>query len=89
MAKFNWAEVTREDVLEAIRIFNSEHPDYPEPRSTFLAIDGHRYPAKHIRGMAYQVHFGQEVRKEDYTGGQETVRFLNGWALKRIIHIRA
>ena len=76
MAKFNWAEVTREDVLEAIRIFNSERPDYPEPRSTFLVIDGHRYPAKHIRGMAYQVHFGQGVRKEDYTDGQETVRFF-------------
>lgn len=76
MAKFKWAEVTREDVLEAVRIFNSEHPDYPEPRSTFLVIDGHRYPAKHIRGMAYQVHFGKEIKKEDYTGGQETVRFF-------------
>ena len=58
MARFNWAEVTREDVFEAVRIFDSEHPDHPEPRSTFLVIEGHRYPAKHIRGMAYQVHFG-------------------------------
>lgn len=76
MAKFKWTEVTREDVLEAVRIFNSEHPNYPEPRSTFLVIDGHRYPAKHIRGMAYRVHFGKEIKKEDYTGGQETVRFF-------------
>lgn len=76
MAKFKWSEVTREDVLKAVRIFNSEHPDHPEPRSTFLVIDGHRYPAKHIRGMAYRVHFGQEIKKEDYAGGQETVRFF-------------
>lgn len=76
MAKFKWSEVTREDVLKAVRIFNSEHPDHPEPRSTFLVIDGHRYPAKHIRGMAYRVHFGQEIKKEDYAVGQETVRFF-------------
>lgn len=76
MAKFNWIEVTREDVLEAVRIFNSEHPDHPEPRSTFLVIDGHRYPAKHIRGMAYRVHFGVDIKKEDYAGGQETVNFF-------------
>lgn len=30
MAKYKWTEVTHEDVLEAVRIFNSEHPDHPD-----------------------------------------------------------
>ncbi len=76
MAKFHWENVTREDVLEAIRIFNAQNPDYLEPRSTFLVVDGHKYPAKHIRGMAYRVHFNREIKKEDYAGGMETVRFF-------------
>ncbi len=76
MAKFYWEDVTREDVLEAIRIFDSQNPDYPEPRSTFLVVDGHKYPAKHIRGMAYRVHFNREIKKEDYAGGMETARFF-------------
>lgn len=77
MAKFNWREVTAEDVTKAIAIFEAENPEYPEPRSTFLLYDGKKYPAKHIRGMAYQVHFGTEISKNDYTGGLETVRFFN------------
>lgn len=77
MAKFNWKEVTKEDVIKAIRIFEEENPVYPEPRSTFLLYNGKKYPAKHIRGMAYRVHFGQEIRKGDYTGGQETVNFFD------------
>ena len=76
MAKFPWNEITREDVLQAIQIFNSEHPVHPAARSTYLILNGKRYPAKHIRGMAYEVHFGREAHKSDYTGGQETVRFF-------------
>ena len=75
MTKFEWNEVTVEDVIKAINIFNAENPEYPEARSTFLLYNGKKYPAKHIRGMAYQIHFGEEIRKEDFTGGQDTVRF--------------
>ena len=76
MPKLQWNEITHEDVLKAIQIFDSEHPIYPKARSTYLLSNGKRYPAKHIRGMAYKVHFGQEVPKTDYSGGQETVRFF-------------
>ena len=76
MAKFNWKDITREDVEKAISFFEANTPDYPEPRSTFLLYNGKKYPAKHIRGMAYKVHFGQEISKNDFAGGQETVRFF-------------
>ena len=77
MAKYKWNEVTAADVITAISIFDSENPEYPEPRSTFLVYNGKKYPAKHIRGMAYQVHFGIAISKNDYAGGQETVRFFD------------
>lgn len=76
MSKIPWNEVTREDILKAIHIFNSERPTCPEPRTTFLVFNGKKYPAKHIRGMAYQIHFGREIRKGEYSGGQDTVRFF-------------
>lgn len=76
MAKFNWNEITAEDVIKAIETFEDENPIYPEPRSTYLTYNGKKYSAKHIRGMAYKVHFGYEISKEDYAGGQETVRFF-------------
>lgn len=76
MSKLDWNEITASDVVEAIRIFDSEHPKYPKARSTFLIYENKSYPAKHIRGMAYQVHFGEEISKSDYTGGMETIRFF-------------
>lgn len=76
MAKFNWKDISREDVEKAISFFEANTPDYPEPRSTFLLFNGKKYPAKHIRGMAYKVHFGQEISKNNFAGGQETVRFF-------------
>lgn len=76
MAKFNWVVITREDVIRAIERFLVNNPEYPEPRSTFLLYDGKKLPAKHIRGMAYQEHFGVEIRKSDFGGGMETVRFF-------------
>ena len=76
MAKFNWVVITREDVIRAIESFLVNNPEYPEPRSTFLLYDGKKLPAKHIRGMAYQEHFGVEIKKSDFGGGMETVRFF-------------
>lgn len=76
MAKHNWSEITKEDVVKAIELFDAENSEYPEPRTTFLLYGNKKYPAKHIRGMAYKVHYGIEISKEDFTGGQETVRFF-------------
>lgn len=76
MSRYSWNEITKEDVIEAIKLFDAENPEYPEPRSTFLLYGGKKYPAKHIRGMAYKVHYRDDISKADYSGGQETVRFF-------------
>ena len=82
MAKFKWTDITYKDVIDAIELFETENPEYPEPRSTFLLYNDKKYPAKHIRGMAYKIHFGQEISKENYAGGQETVRFFERLGFK-------
>lgn len=76
MAKFNWMDITEEDVIKAIDIFNKENPKYPEPKVTFLIYKNQRLPAKHIRGMAYKVAYGNNISKSDYGGGMETVKFF-------------
>lgn len=52
MSKFNWMDITREDVIHAIERFLSENPEYPAPRSTFLLFEGKKLPAKHIKDGA-------------------------------------
>ena len=74
--KFNWVDITKEDVVRAVEKFLTYNPEYPEPRSTFLVYNGAKLPAKHIRGMAYEEHYGVEISKADFGGGQETVRFF-------------
>ncbi len=76
MTKFNWTNITRDDVLKAINIFNMDNPEYPEPKVTFLIYKNQKLPAKHIRGMAYKVAYGKDIKKSDYGGGMETVRFF-------------
>lgn len=76
MAQFNWVDITRDDVLKAIDIFNRDNPEYPEPKVTFIIYKNQKLPAKHIRGMAYKVAYGKDIRKSDYSGGMETVRFF-------------
>ncbi len=36
MTKFNWLDITWEDVIKAIELFHIESPEYPSPKSTFL-----------------------------------------------------
>ena len=69
MAKFNWIDITREDVIGAIEKFLADNPEYPEPRSTFLVYGGKKLPAKHIRGMAYQEHYGVQICKNYFGVG--------------------
>ena len=76
MAKYNWMDISRKDVIEAIEIFLKENSEYPAPRSTFLIYEGKKLPAKHIRGMAYKVAYGKEISKSEFGGGLETVRFF-------------
>ena len=76
MAKKKWSEITREDVINAVHKFELENPDFPEAKSTFLLYNGKKYPAKHIRGMAYEVHYNEKISKGEFSGGAETVRFF-------------
>ena len=76
MAKFNWTEITREEVISAIHKFKKYKPECPKPRSTFVLYEGEKLPAKHIRGMAYMEHYGVEISKNDFGGGMETVKFF-------------
>ena len=76
MSKFDWSAITRDDVIKAIDNFYRYEVDCPKSRSTFLIYNGKKLPAKHIRGMAYKVHFGKEISKEDYSGGIETKLFF-------------
>lgn len=77
MSKYLWSLVTRDNVLKAIEIFDLEQPKHPPARNTFLIFNNQKYPAKHIRGMAYKVAFNEITRKDEYTGGDETVKFFS------------
>ena len=76
MGKINWDNVTRDHVIKAIEKFIEENPEYPSPRNTFLLYEGKKLPAKHIRGMAYEIANHAGISKDDYAGGLETKRFF-------------
>ena len=76
MAKYNWGGITKEDVEKAIEQFLAHNPEYPMPRSTYLIYQGKKLPAKHIRGMAYEVAYNEPISKDVFSGGMETVRFF-------------
>jgi hypothetical protein len=73
-----WGNVKNEHVLAAIIKLESSGEAFPEPKSTYLIFEGKPYPAKHIRGMAYEIANGEPIGKNDYSGGDETVNFLRG-----------
>jgi very-short-patch-repair endonuclease len=74
--KKQWENITADDVKKAIELFDKTNENYPEPRNTFLIYNGKKYPAKHIRGLAYYVANKKEISKSEYSGGQETVNFF-------------
>jgi len=71
-----WNNVKNEHVLQAIKKFNSINEIIPKAKNTFLIYQNNKYPAKHVRGMAYEIANGEEISKNDYSGGEETCRFL-------------
>jgi len=71
-----WNNVKREYVIKAIQEFEKLNQDYPEPKNTFLVHNGNKYPAKHIRGIAFKIANKREIKKSEYSGGQETVNFF-------------
>lgn len=71
-----WNNVKRKHVINAIQKFEKLNPDYPKPRNTFLVYNGKKYPAKHIRGLAFEIANNKKIKKSEYSGGQETVNFF-------------
>lgn len=71
-----WDNITANDVKKAIELFDRTNENYPEPRNTFLIYNNKKYPAKHIRGLAYYVANKKEISKSEYSGGQETANFF-------------
>lgn len=73
----DWSIVSREHVEEACRLFDAGMALPIRPaKSTFLVVNSKRYPAKFIRGIAYRVATGIEANPDQYSGGDETVRFF-------------
>lgn len=74
----DWSIVKREHVIKACSLYASgqRRPTHPA-RNTFLVLQGEKYPAKFIRGLAYELAVGHRLNpSEDYSGGVETARFL-------------
>lgn len=71
-----WDNIIASDVKKAIELFDRTNKIYPEPRNTFLIYNDKKYPAKHIRGLAYFIANKKEILKSEYSGGQETATFF-------------
>lgn len=76
MGKYDWTKISKDHVLAAIQQYVSDPLLYARSKSTFLEHEGSRYPAKAIRGIAYQLCHGEVISNDDYAGGVETVRFF-------------
>lgn len=73
----DWSKVKERHVKEAcFRYDTGDASTRRAAKNTFLLLDGKRYPAKFIRGLAYEIATGNKVSSCDYSGGAETVRFF-------------
>jgi hypothetical protein len=71
------AEVTRDEVLRAIREYDRLGPDgffaehgFGPSRTYELVLDERRYPHKAILGVAYELATGQRLGSGDFEGGK-------------------
>ena len=74
----DWSVVTSEHVREAARQLDAGAVvcRYPA-RNTLMKLRGRAYPAKFIRGLAYEIATGRSLNPNtEFTGGKETARFL-------------
>ena len=71
-----WKNVKKEHIIKSIQNFEQFVYDYPKAKNTFLIFNGKKYPAKHIRGMAYELGNKEKIKKSEYSGGLETVKFF-------------
>ena len=82
----DWSRVKESDVKEACSRYGAgDRRPKRSARNTFLVSDGKRYPAKFIRGLAYEIATGDKLDpNRDYTGGVETLNFFRtlGFAIE-------
>jgi hypothetical protein len=71
------ADVTRNDVLRAIKEYDRLGPErffaehgFGPSRTYELVFDGRRYPHKAILGTAYELATGQRLGSADFEGGK-------------------
>src|SRR4051812_8731452 len=77
MMALDWSVVTVEHVRQACALYGAGTvAPKREAQTTFLLFDGRRYPAKFIRGLAYQIATGSRIDSDQYAGGLETVNFF-------------
>lgn len=82
MAHLKWESVTAEHVLEACRLVDLGQRQAPRSaKSTFLELSGRLYPAKFIRGLAYELATGVRPTSSQYQGGAESARFFEARGL--------
>lgn len=73
----NWSKVKEAHVKEACSRYDTDdRRPKRSAKNTFLLLDDKRYPAKFIRGLAYEIATGHKLSSGDYSGGAETVRFF-------------
>lgn len=74
----NWSKVTREYVIEACNLYDTGRRTPTRPsKNTFLLFKEKKYPAKFIRGLAFELAVGQKLNfNVDFEGGKQTADFL-------------
>jgi len=73
----DWSKVEEAHVKDACSRYDSgDRQPKVAAKNTFLLLGSKRYPAKFIRGLAYEIATGHELSSDDYSGGVETVRFF-------------
>jgi len=72
-----WDQVTRDDVLRAIREYDRQGPEaffsahgFGPSRSYELVWDERRYPHKAILGTAFEFATGKRLASADFEGGK-------------------
>ncbi len=73
---FDERKLRRENVLRAIKTYESTRPKHHPARSAFLIVSGQRLPAKLIVRLAFQDLTGQMPTSDQLTGGRASVRVL-------------
>lgn len=73
----NWNKITKDDILEAIELFDNNQPEYGNPRGLFLIFNGKKYPAKVIRRLAYNLKYEDYITDDQFKGGSYTIKFFN------------